>query len=41
VGSHEGSCLAAHKLEKKCKYLEPCFEQRRHFSTFVFSTDGL
>jgi hypothetical protein len=33
--------LAAHKREKKRKYLEPCLEQRRHFSPFVVSTDGL
>ena len=33
--------LAAHEREKKKKYLEPCLEQRRHFSPFVVSTDGL
>jgi hypothetical protein len=33
--------LAAHEREKKRKYLEPCLEQRRHFSPFVVSTDGL
>ena len=33
--------LAAHEREKKRKYLEPCLEQRRHFTPFVVSTDGL
>ena len=33
--------LAAHEREKKKKYLGPCLEQRRHFSPFVVSTDGL
>jgi hypothetical protein len=33
--------LAAHVREKKKKYLEPCLKQRRHFSPFVVSTDGL
>jgi hypothetical protein len=33
--------LAAHEREKKRKYLEACLEQRRHFSPFVVSTDGL
>ena len=33
--------LAAHEKEKKRKYLEPCLEQRRHFTPFVVSTDGL
>ena len=33
--------LAAHEREKKRKYLEPCLEQRRHFTPFVASTDGL
>jgi hypothetical protein len=32
--------LAAHKREKKKKYLEPCLEQQHHFSSFVVSTDG-
>jgi hypothetical protein len=27
--------------EKKRKYLKPCLEQRRHFTPFVVSTDGL
>jgi hypothetical protein len=26
--------LATHEREKKKKYLEPCLEQRRHFSPF-------
>jgi hypothetical protein len=33
--------LAAQEREKKKKYLEACLEQRRHFSPFVVSTDGL
>jgi hypothetical protein len=33
--------LKAHKREKKKKYLEACLKQRRHFSPFVASTDGL
>jgi hypothetical protein len=33
--------LATQEREKKKKYLEACLEQRRHFSPFVVSTDGL
>jgi hypothetical protein len=33
--------LATHEREKKRKYLEACLGQRRHFSLFVVSTDGL
>jgi hypothetical protein len=34
--------LAAHERKKKKKYLESRrLEQRRHFSPFVVSTDGL
>lgn len=33
--------LATHEREKKRKYLEPCLDQRRHFTPFVVSTDGL
>jgi hypothetical protein len=29
------------KREKKRKYLAPCIAQRRHFTPFVVSTDGL
>jgi hypothetical protein len=36
-----GKVLAQHKREKKKKYLEPCLEQRWHFTPFVVSTDGL
>jgi len=36
-----GKVLAAHEREKKKKYLQPCLEQRRHFTPFVTSTDGL
>jgi hypothetical protein len=34
--------LETHEKEKKRKYLKPCLEQqRRHFTPFVVSTDGL
>jgi hypothetical protein len=33
--------LEAHEREKKKKCLEACLEQRRHFSPFLASTDGL
>jgi hypothetical protein len=33
--------LATHEREKKRKYLEACLGQRRHFSPFVVSADGL
>jgi hypothetical protein len=33
--------LEGHEREKKKKYIEACLEQRRHFSPFVASTDGL
>ncbi len=33
--------LEAHEKEKKRKYLKSCLEQRRHFTPFVVSTDGL
>jgi hypothetical protein len=33
--------LETHEKEKKKKYLGPCLEQRRHFTPFVVSTDGL
>jgi hypothetical protein len=33
--------LAQHEREKKKKYLLPCLEQRKHFTPFVVSTDGL
>jgi hypothetical protein len=33
--------LEAHEKEKKKKYLEACLEQRRTFTPFVVSTDGL
>jgi hypothetical protein len=33
--------LEAQEREKKRKYLEPCVQQRRHFSPFVVSTDGM
>jgi hypothetical protein len=37
-----GKVLAEHhEREKKKKYLEPCLEQRRYFTPFVVSTDGL
>jgi hypothetical protein len=33
--------LEQHEREKKKKYLKDCLEQRRHFTPFVVSTDGL
>jgi hypothetical protein len=33
--------LADHECEKKKKHLGACLEQRRHFSPFVVSADGL
>jgi hypothetical protein len=33
--------LANHEKEKKKKYLQPCLDQRRHFTPFVVSADGL
>jgi hypothetical protein len=33
--------LIAHEKEKKKKYLEACLEQRRHFTPFVVSANGL
>jgi hypothetical protein len=33
--------LEQHEREKKKKYLQACLDQRRHFSPFVVSTDGL
>jgi hypothetical protein len=33
--------IATQEKEKKQKYLEPCLEQRRHFTPFVCSTDNL
>ena len=33
--------LKQHEQEKKNKYLQPCIDQRRHFTPFVVSTDVL
>jgi hypothetical protein len=33
--------LESHEREKKKRYLEPCLEQRQHFSPFVMSTNGM
>jgi hypothetical protein len=33
--------LESQEREKKKKYLQPCLDQRRHFSPFVVSTDGM
>ena len=33
--------LESHEKEKKRKYLASCIAQRRHFTPFVVSTDGL
>ena len=34
-------CLQEAERGKKNKYLEACLQQRRHFSPFVASVDGL
>ena len=34
-------CLQEAERRKKWKYLEACLQQRRHFSPFVASVDGL
>ena len=34
-------CLQEAERAKKRMYLETCFQQRRHFSTFVALVDGL
>jgi len=33
--------LASHESSKKKRYLQPCLAQRRHFTPFVVSVDGL
>ena len=33
--------LTKHEREKKKKYLSSCTEQRRHFTPFVVTTDGV
>ena len=33
--------MASHERAKKKKYLAACLAQRRHFTPFVVSTDGL
>jgi hypothetical protein len=33
--------LAQQEREKKKKSLDPCLEQRKHFTPFVISADGL
>jgi hypothetical protein len=35
------SVILSQEMEKKKKYPEPCLEQRRHFTPFVVSIDGL
>jgi len=35
------SIVQSAENEKKKKYLEPCLEQRRHFTPFVISCEGL
>jgi hypothetical protein len=35
------SVLKSQEKEKKWKYLEACLEERRHFTPFVVSTDGM
>jgi hypothetical protein len=41
VTRYPDKVLEAHEKEKMKKYLKPCLDQRRHFSPFVVSTDGL
>jgi hypothetical protein len=41
LSKHPKKVLIAQEKEKKKKYLEACLEQRRHFTPFVESTDGL
>jgi hypothetical protein len=41
LSKHSEKVLIVHEKEKKKKYLEACLEQRRHFTPFVVSTDGL
>jgi hypothetical protein len=41
LSKHPDKVLIAHKKEKKKKYLEACLEQRRHFTPFIVSTNGL
>ena len=33
--------LAKHEREKKSQYLQPCLQQRRHFTPFICSVDGI
>jgi hypothetical protein len=41
ISKDPAKVLEAHEKEKKRKYLKSCLEQRRHFTPFVVSTDGL
>jgi predicted transcriptional regulator len=41
ISKDPAKVLEAHEKEKKKKYLEACLEQRRTFTPFVVSTDGL
>ena len=41
ISKDPAKVLDAHEKEKKRKYLKSCLEQRRHFTPFVVSTDGL
>ena len=40
-GQLPSAVLATHEKEKKKKYQERCFEQRRHFAPYVCCTSGL
>jgi hypothetical protein len=40
ISKDPAKVLEAHERERR-KYLKPCLEQRRHFTPFVVSTDGL
>jgi hypothetical protein len=41
ISRNPDKVLESHEKEKRKKYLKPCLDQRRHFSPFVVSTDGL
>jgi hypothetical protein len=41
LSKHPDKVLIADKKEKKMKYLEASLEQRRHFTSFLVSTNGL
>ena len=40
-GRDPKAVLTTHERAKKVKYLEACYERRRHFTPLVYSVDGL